>query len=65
MNGNANTVLNILGGNNKRFVIPVYQHRYSWKEEGCKQIFNDLVRMIHNGRKTHFFGSVVSLNESG
>lgn len=48
-------------GSNKRFVIPVYQRNYDWKIENCKQLFDDLVKVIHNGRKSHFFGSIVSV----
>lgn len=45
----------------KRFVIPVYQRNYDWKTENCKQLFDDLVKIVKNGRKSHFFGSIVSV----
>lgn len=48
-------------GPDKRFIIPVYQRNYDWKIEHCKQLFNDLIKMVRYQRKTHFFGSVVSV----
>lgn len=48
-------------GSNKRFAIPVYQRNYDWKEENCKQLYNDLVKAIKLERNSHFFGSVVSV----
>ena len=40
------------------FHVPVYQRRYSWTEEHCQQLFNDLVEIADTGRK-HFMGSIV------
>ena len=48
-------------GANKRFIIPVYQRNYDWKLENCKQLYDDLVKVIKTNRKTHFFGSIVSV----
>lgn len=41
--------------------IPVYQRNYDWKTENCKQLFDDLIKVVKNNRKSHFFGSVVSV----
>lgn len=51
-------------GSTKRFAIPVYQRNYDWKIEQCKQLFDDLVRVVKNKRKSHFFGSIVSVYNS-
>lgn len=48
-------------GSDKRFVIPVYQRNYDWKMENCKQLYDDLVKIIKGRRKSHFFGSLVSV----
>lgn len=48
-------------GSDKRFVIPVYQRNYDWKTENCKQLYDDLVKIIRVQRKNHFFGSLVSV----
>ena len=52
-------------GSDKRFVIPVYQRNYDWKTENCKQLYDDLVKVAHCGRKNHFFGSIVSVHNEG
>jgi uncharacterized protein with ParB-like and HNH nuclease domain/predicted transport protein len=44
----------------KQFVIPIYQHNYSWTVKQCEQLWNDIVRAaldpeIHG----HFLGSIV------
>ena len=52
-------------GSDKRFIIPVYQRNYEWKIENCKQLYNDLIKVIRNERSSHFFGSVVSVNNDG
>lgn len=49
-------------GSDKRFVIPVYQRNYDWKTENCKQLYDDLVKIIKENRKSHFFGSLVSVH---
>lgn len=50
-----------MDGSTKRFVIPVYQRNYDWRQENCKQLFDDLVKTIKSNRDTHFFGSIVSV----
>lgn len=53
-------------GSKKRFIIPVYQRNYNWKLENCKQLYDDLIRVIAHNRSSHFFGSIVSVyNPSG
>ncbi len=66
MNGNAQKLIKYMDGASKRFIIPVYQRNYDWQTENCKQLFDDLVKVIKQCRKSHFFGSVVSVqNETG
>lgn len=66
MNGNAQKLIKYLDGASKRFIIPVYQRNYDWKMEHCKQLYDDLIKVIRQNRKSHFFGSIVSVqSESG
>jgi len=58
MRGQGVELCNFLEGK-QRFVIPVYQRNYDWKEEQCKQLFTDIVSVIQNDRQSHFFGSIV------
>lgn len=46
MNGNAQKLIKYLDGASKRFIIPVYQRNYDWKMEHCKQLYDDLVKII-------------------
>lgn len=60
MKGSETKLIKYMEGADKRFVIPVYQRNYDWKIENCKQLYDDLVKVIRNKRKNHFFGSIVS-----
>ncbi|PUD73361.1 DUF262 domain-containing protein [Helicobacter pylori] len=39
------------------FSIPVYQRNYTWEEENCKKLLQDIVSILQN-KKTHFMGSI-------
>lgn len=43
-----------------QYVVPVYQRRYDWKLENCRQLFDDLLTVIREDRLSHFFGCIVS-----
>ena len=60
MKGSETKLLVYMEGAKKRFVIPVYQRNYDWKTENCKQLYDDLVKVVRNHRMSHFFGSIVS-----
>ncbi|MCR5802641.1 MAG: DUF4268 domain-containing protein [Clostridia bacterium] len=60
MKGSETKLLEYMEGAKKRFVIPVYQRNYDWKTENCKQLYDDLIKVVRNNRKSHFFGSIVS-----
>ena len=64
MKGSEQKLVAYMQGSNKRFVIPVYQRNYDWKTENCKQLYDDLVKVVRNKRKSHFFGSIVSVYNS-
>ena len=59
MKGSETKLIKYMEGADKRFVIPVYQRNYDWKIENCKQLYDDLVKVIRNKRKNHFFGSMI------
>lgn len=61
MKGSECKFVKYMEGADKRFVIPVYQRNYDWKTENCKQLYDDLVKIIKGYRKSHFFGSLVSV----
>ncbi|WP_187945570.1 DUF262 domain-containing protein [Helicobacter pylori] len=39
------------------FSIPVYQRNYTWEEENCEKLLQDIVNVSQN-KKTHFMGSI-------
>ena len=65
MKGDAQPLIKFFDGSDKRFIIPLYQRNYDWKEENCEQLFQDLMKLHNSDRKSHFFGSIVSSIQSG
>lgn len=39
------TALGIHGGANNRYVVPVYQRKYDWKIDNCRQLYEDLKKV--------------------
>jgi len=65
MKDDAQPLIKFFDGSDKRFIIPLYQRNYDWKEENCEQLFQDLMKLHNSDRKSHFFGSIVSNIQSG
>lgn len=65
MKGEAQPLIKYFDGSDKRFIIPLYQRNYDWKEENCEQLFQDLIKLHNSDRKSHFFGSIVSSIQFG
>lgn len=53
-------MLDFMEGADKRYVIPVYQRKYAWKNDNCRQLYEDLKKIVRDNRSSHFFGSIVS-----
>lgn len=60
MKGSEAKMLGFMEGADKRYVIPVYQRKYDWKNDNCRQLYEDLKKIIKDDRPSHFFGSIVS-----
>lgn len=60
MKGSETKMTNFMEGADKRYIIPVYQRKYNWKQENCRQLYEDLKKIIRDKRESHFFGSIVS-----
>lgn len=57
------SLLDLLGEQNIRFVIPVYQRAYSWTQRQCQELWRDIVRAAKvDGR--HFVGTVLYTPEA-
>ena len=60
MKGSEAKMIGFMEGADKRYVIPVYQRKYDWKYDNCRQLYEDLKKIVVDGRESHFFGSIVS-----
>ena len=50
----------------KQCLIPIYQRTYSWTEDQCESLWNDIVRVGTNESiPNHFVGSFVYIQDSG
>ena len=48
----------------KQFIIPIYQRKYSWSLEQCKQLWNDILRASKDDDiRGHFVGSIVYIEK--
>lgn len=65
MKGSEAKLVSYMQGSDKRFIIPVYQRNYDWRNENCKQLYDDLIAIIRKRRSSHFFGSLVSVHNDG
>ncbi len=59
MNAHAQALVGLITSANLRFVIPVYQRPYSWDEEQCEQLWDDILYVGSRPQDRHFTGSVV------
>ena len=54
-----------LSEGSKQFVIPIFQRTYSWEEDNCRQLWDDIVRVGGNPElNSHFIGSAVYIPET-
>lgn len=63
MKGQEKMLFQYMEGSSKRFVIPVYQRNYDWQIEHCKRLYDDLIKVRRENRRSHFFGSIVSAKD--
>lgn len=62
MDARKGNIFEILNGN-RQFLIPVYQRYYSWEQEQCERLWNDIVDMQRKCKNGHFVGSIVNIAE--
>lgn len=48
-------------GEKTLFLIPLYQRKYAWQRKHCERLFTDLINVSKENRRSHFFGSIVSI----
>lgn len=59
MNASAQSMVGLMTNASLRFVVPVYQRPYSWDEEQCEQLWDDIRSVGSRPEDRHFTGSVV------
>jgi len=64
MKADAINLVQYLEQSDTQFIVPVYQRNYDWKEENCKQLFNDIVNIHLHSKANHFIGSIVDISKS-
>ncbi|MDT3662907.1 MAG: DUF262 domain-containing protein [Anaerobiospirillum sp.] len=62
MQGSQNKIFKFMTGG-ERYLIPCYQRSYSWTEEQCRTLYEDMIHLhsqrLHDKMATHFIGSIV------
>ena len=46
------------------FIVPLYQRRYAWEPINCKRLWDDIIKARSTSIQSHFFGSIVTVQES-
>ncbi|MGN8401755.1 DUF262 domain-containing protein [Helicobacter pylori] len=57
MQATQSTVNDLFALTGTIFSIPVYQRNYTWEEENCEKLLQDIISISQN-KKTHFMGSI-------
>ncbi|MGN8456135.1 DUF262 domain-containing protein [Helicobacter pylori] len=57
LNPTKSTINDFFSRTSTIFSIPVYQRNYTWAEENCEKLLQDIVSISQN-KKTHFMGSI-------
>lgn len=59
MDASPRRIVELITGAGTRFVVPVFQRPYSWDEENCRQLWEDILSVGRGAGAPHFTGSVV------
>lgn len=54
MKGSEAKMTGFMEGADKRYVIPVYQRKYDWKLENCRQLYDDLIKDYQRQQRKPF-----------
>ena len=59
MDASPRRIVELMTGAGTCFVIPVFQRPYSWDEDNCNQLWEDILAVGRGAGAPHFTGSVV------
>lgn len=62
MKAEPEKMIDLMFDNKRQYQIPVYQRDYDWKQDNCKELFFDVL-MAYDKEKTHFFGTIVQVQQ--
>lgn len=55
-------IYQFLEGSGKSFIIPVYQRDYAWTRINCQKLWDDLINLSDNNKRSdHFLGTLVTI----
>lgn len=63
MDASPRRIVELITGAGTRLVIPVFQRPYSWDEENCTQLWEDIISVGRGTGAPHFTGSVVWIQQ--
>ena len=63
VDANSRSILGLIAEMNTRFVVPVYQRPYSWGEQQCLQLWDDILACGRQRENFHFTGSIVTIQD--
>ncbi|MFP6304300.1 DUF262 domain-containing protein [Helicobacter pylori] len=63
MNPEQSTINDFFSKTSTIFSIPAYQRNYTWAEENCEKLLQDIINISQN-KKTHFMGSITYILHS-
>ena len=63
MDASPRRIIELITGAGTRLVIPVFQRPYSWDEENCTQLWDDILSVGRGTGTPHFTGSVVWIQQ--
>lgn len=63
MDASPRRIIELITGAGTRLVIPVFQRPYSWDEENCTQLWEDIISVGRGTGAPHFTGSVVWIQQ--
>ncbi len=63
MDANSRSILGLMAEMNTRFIVPVYQRPYSWGDQQCLQLWDDILACGRRRESFHFTGSIVTIQD--
>lgn len=58
----GNDIYSYFGGT-RQYQVPMFQRAYSWGDEQCARLWDDIIDLHKTGREGHFIGSIVRIEE--